>query len=463
MVMKLNSLALRLFATAAVWAALVLPAAGFIIDWVHKREIKQDFDARLSQLLTLVVAFSADHDGTEPRIPRNVGEPLFELAHSGWYWQITPLGSSPGKRLIAASLASEELTLPSSLGINPDPLNIRWHIAKGPVGEPLRIAETVSPFGSDEENPKLYSYVVAGNLEFAETRIASFRFPLVVSLALAGLGLMLSTFLMVRVGLHPLSAIQKRLAAIRSGDAPKLEGKPPAEIEELQNELNQLIQSNQDIVERARTQVGNLAHALKTPLAVITNEVRDDKSATGRKVAEQAGLMRDQVNHYLDRARMVANAGTIGRVTDVRPVAESIGRALERIHRDRGIAIALGCPADARFQGEKQDLEEMLGNLMDNACKWSEAEVAVSVRVVPATAPATGRRLAIAIDDDGPGLTPEQRKQGIKRGRRLDESKPGSGLGHSIVADLAQSYRGKFELEASPSGGLSARLDLPAV
>ena len=460
--MKLNSLAFRLFATAAICTLLALPIAGLIIDLAHKREVKNALDARLSQLLTILIAFSTDHGGPEPRYPRNVGEPLFELSHSGWYWQITPLEKSPGKRMISASLASEELPLPSVLGVKPDSFDIHWYLGKGPVGEPLRIAEQVFRTGEEEE-PRYYSYLVAGNVQFAETRIADFRYPLAISLAVAGLALVLSTLMQVRFGLLPLRDIQRRLAAIRSGDAHKLEGNPPSEIEPLQTELNALIQSNQDIIERARTQVGNLAHALKTPLAVITNEVGEDKSATGRKIAEQADVMRDQVNHYLDRARMVARVGVIGRATEVLPVIEGIKRALERIHRDRDLLIDIECPADTRFQGERQDLEEMLGNLMDNACKWCASEV--RIRVQPEARPSTpsDRRLAIAVDDDGPGLTPEQRAQGIKRGRRLDESKPGSGLGHSIVADLAQSYRGRFTLEASDLGGLSARLDLPSV
>ncbi len=459
--MKLNSLAFRLFVTAALCALVVLPLAGFIIDTVHKRDVKEAFDSRLSQLLTIIIAFSTDHGGPDPRYPRNVGEPLFELSHSGWYWQITPLETSPGKRMISASLASEELVLPSTQGIKPDAYNIRWFDGKGPVGEPLRVAETVFNAGEDEA-PRFYSYVVAGNVQFAETRISDFRFPLAVSLAVAGLGLVLSTFMQVHFGLIPLRAIEKRLAAIRSGEAQKLEGNLPTEIEPLGTELNALIQSNQDIVERARTQVGNLAHALKTPLAVITNEASDEKSPSGRKIAEQATIMRDQVSHYLDRARMAARAGVIGRATHVRPVVESISRALERIHRERQISIAIDCPDDLRFQGEKQDLEEMLGNLLDNACKWAEQDVQFKAVVSPAGKENPQMRLLIAVDDDGPGLTPEQRKQGIQRGRRLDESKPGSGLGHSIVADVAQSYRGKFSLEAAPTGGLSARLDLPA-
>jgi signal transduction histidine kinase len=459
--MKLNSLAFRLFRTAAVWAVLVLPLAGLTIDWIYSKDIYKSFDGRLSQLLTLNIAFSTDQGGPEPKVPRNVGEPLFELANSGWYWQITPIDKSPGRRLVSASLTSEVLPLPSAAGGRPDRNNIIWQDVRGPAGEPLRIAETLHNTG-DDESPRFYSFIVAGNLEFAETRITDFRVPLVFSLALAGLGLVLSTFLQVRYGLEPLRAVERRLAAIRSGEAQRLEGALPAEIATLQTELNALIQSNQDIIERARTQVGNLAHALKTPLAVITNEVAGDASPSAQKVAEQAGIMRDQVQHYLDRARMAASVGAIGRVTEVRPVAVSIARALERIYRDRSLDIVVDCPSDARFLGEKQDLEEMIGNLADNASKWARSAVRISIRLDSPPDAAAGRRLLIAIDDNGPGLTPEQRAQGIKRGRRLDESKPGSGLGHSIVADLASSYRGRFRLEESDLGGLSARLELPA-
>ncbi len=266
----------------------------------------------------------------------------------------------------------------------------------------------------------------------------------------------------VRFGLLPLREIRERLSAVRTGEAEKLEGNPPSEIEPLQVEINALIQSNQDIIERARTQVGNLAHALKTPLAVITNEANSDTSASARKIAEQANIMRDQVNHYLDRARVAARVGVVGRVTEVAPVLDGLRRALERIYQERGLVIEVTCPPGARFQGERQDLEEMLGNLIDNACKWTRDEVDVVVRLAGVADASAGRRLLITVDDNGPGLTEEQRKQGIKRGRRLDESKPGSGLGHSIVADLAQSYRGTFTLEASEAGGLRACLDLPA-
>ncbi|MEI9900787.1 MAG: ATP-binding protein [Hyphomicrobium sp.] len=282
------------------------------------------------------------------------------------------------------------------------------------------------------------------------------------ALALAGLGLVAVTLFQVRFGLLPLRQIEHGLARIRSGSASTLEGDLPAEIEPLQSELNALIRSNQAIVDRARTQVGNLAHALKTPLAVITNEARGDRTGLGDKVAEQAEVMRQSMTRYLDRARMAARVGVIGRVTPVAPVVEALVRTLQRIHQDKGVAIHVACPADARFSGEKQDLEEMLGNLLDNACKWARRDVSLTVEVPASTARARNRRLNITVADDGPGLTEEQRARIGKRGLRLDETKPGSGLGLSIVMELAQSYGGSCELGRAETGGLAVHLSLPA-
>jgi signal transduction histidine kinase len=308
------------------------------------------------------------------------------------------------------------------------------------------------------DNAPKYSIIVAGPVDWLESRVANFLTRLAIALFLTGLGLVTVTLFQVRFGLLPLRRIEQGLADVRSGKAEKLEGELPAEIEPLQQELNALIASNQEIIDRARTQVGNLAHALKTPLAVITNEAREDKGPLGTKVAEQAEIMRDQVSHYLDRARVAARIGVIGRATPVLDVLEPLTRALERIHRDRAIALTLQCPSDLRFAGERQDLEEILGNLCDNACKWARSSVSVTAQA------AAGRkgRIAIAIEDDGPGLTPEQRARIGKRGVRLDESKPGSGLGLSIVTDLVQSYRGSLSLDQSARGGLRVDLDLPS-
>ena len=460
--MRLNSLAFRLFATALGWTMVVLPIAGFIVYSMYAREVFQSFDDRIKTLLWVIQADVADHTGTELGTPGDVGEPLFERQHSGWYWQIKPLDEPAGPRKVSNSLATFDLPSPFQQWVAADPLDIRWSNADGPLGQRLRLAETIERLG-DEVTGRRYSIIVAGPIDWPEARVSEFSKKLALALALAGLGLVLMTLFQVRFGLMPLRAIERGLARVRTGEADRLEGRLPIEIEPLQQEINALIQSNQEVVNRARTQVGNLAHALKTPLAVITNEANEDRSEFAAKVVQQARLMRDQVNTYLDRARMAAQIGTIGKVTPVPPVIEPLQRALERIYRDKAVSIMVDCPDDAKFQGEKQDLEEMLGNLLDNACKWSSGRVYLTVTTPDGKAREGWRRLAISVEDDGPGLTAEQRTKIGKRGMRLDETKPGTGLGLSIVADLAHSYRGSVQLAASTHGGLAVNLDLPAV
>jgi signal transduction histidine kinase len=269
----------------------------------------------------------------------------------------------------------------------------------------------------------------------------------------------------VRFGLAPLKRISAGLAAIRAGRAERLEGTFPEEIAPLARETNALIDANREIVERARTHVGNLAHALKTPLSVIVNEATargDDPLAA--KVREQAAVMRDQVQHHLERARIAARATVVGTVTEVAPVVTALARSMEKIHRDRGIAIDIEMTPATKFRGEKQDLEEMVGNLVDNACKWAQSRVAIEVLAARAEAAPMGYTLRVVVDDDGPGLTPSQRErvQVPRRGNRLDETKPGSGLGLSIVTDLAALYGGALTLGTAPIGGLRAELVLPA-
>jgi len=251
------------------------------------------------------------------------------------------------------------------------------------------------------------------------------------------------------------------LAAIRSGRSEKLEGRFPVEIAPLARETNALLDSNREIVERARTHVGNLAHALKTPLSVMVNEANarpDDPLAA--KVVEQTNIMREQVTRHLDRARLAARVAVVGTITDVVPVMQSLVRTMEKTHHEKDLAVALNLPEQARFRGEQQDLEEMVGNLVDNAFKWASTRVAMEVGLEQ---PEPGRQVVrIMVDDDGPGLTPSEREQVAHRGRRLDETKPGSGLGLSIVVELAALYGGALNLGTAPIGGLRAELMLPA-
>ena len=460
--MRANSLALRLFVTAAAWVLVVLPIAGWIIYASYRNEMLKGVDKNILHILKVVIS-DADVGGEDGPVPPKSawGEGLFEIKHSGWYWQFKPLDGKPAKTLRSLSLADDSLPLPSENGAEPDETQTRSDDLVGPADQKLRVKEVVHLFGRGNSAQR-YSVAVGSSLSEVEDRMAEFRFRLIQAFALAGVGLLAATLFQVRFGLFPLSRMERGLAAIRSGQAAKLDVELPSEIRPLQQELNALLKSNQEIVERARTHVGNLAHALKTPLAVLINEARRDTSPLARKVIEQADTMTGQVNLYLDRARMAARIGVIGRVTEVGPVAESLVRALDRLYREKELSFSIDCPADVRFQGERHDLEEMLGNLLDNASKWARARVAVAVAAV--AMPGNGGQggwLEIRVEDDGPGLTNEQLAEPITRGRRLDETKPGSGLGHSIVADLAYCYNGKFELTRAETGGLSARLTLP--
>jgi signal transduction histidine kinase len=277
--------------------------------------------------------------------------------------------------------------------------------------------------------------------------------------------LLFTTMFQVRFGLAPLKRISEGLAAIRSGTAERLEGRFPEEIAPLARETNALIDANRDIVQRARTHVGNLAHALKTPLSVMMNEAAArSEDPLAAKVGEQIGIMRDQVSRHLERARLAARLTVVGTVTEVSPVVTALARSMEKIHHDRGVAIDVEAPADARFLGERQDLEEMVGNLVDNACKWARSRVTVEVLPERPKAANGAAIVRLVIDDDGPGLTASEREevQVARRGRRLDETKPGSGLGLSIVVELANLYGGELALGTAPIGGLRAELVLPA-
>ena len=324
----------------------------------------------------------------------------------------------------------------------------------GPEQQRLRIVEREIRPAGPQSTP--YSYAVAGDATEIDRDLAEFTTMLIAALGVLGLGLVAATYFQVRFGLSPLRAIRQNLAAIRSGEAEQLKGELPYEIRPLQQELNALIESNREIVDRARTHVGNLAHALKTPLSVISNEARAHDGPLAAKVIEQAGIMRTQITHHLDRARVAARSSVIGDTTEVDAVLHALKRTVERIYEERGLDIEVRCDKDLKFQGERQDLEEMVGNLLDNACKWASSQVSVEAQRKEGAA-----RFIVVVDDDGPGLTEAQRARVVKRGQRLDETKPGSGLGLSIVADLAHLYKGRFELEPSAEGGLRARLELP--
>jgi signal transduction histidine kinase len=452
--MRANSLALRLVLSSAVIACTLLVAAGLLLGALFQQALERNFDQRLQAVMDgLLANVTLKADGT-PELTDPIADTRFALAESGWYWQVEPPEESDAVSLVSQSLLNMELDVPDSVTGNVS----RFYLRDRKAQQLRAIRQEFKLFGSE----KPYAFLVAGNFDELSSEVSSFRKVLYSILGLLGFGLLGATLFQVRFGLRPMQEMQQKLNDIRSGKAERLEGNFPTEMQPVAQELNLLIQSNKEIVDRSRMQVGNLAHALKTPISVLTNEAQANSSPLAFKLREQLDVMMTQVNLYLDRARRAARAQSIGVSCEVEPVLQALARTLQRINRDKQLEISVEAPKDLKFRGERQDLEEMVGNLMENATKWAMRQVKASAVILPASD--DGRMwLAITIDDDGPGIPSEKRETALKRGQRLDESKPGSGLGLNIVSETAGMHGGSLELDTAPLGGLRATLRLPTV
>src|SRR4051812_25559857 len=406
--MRASSLATRLFLSATAWVVVILLITGVVLSSVYRDASERAFDRRLNLYLRTLVAEVATPDEPPDHAFQSLGEPLFELPLSGWYWQIARTDTDKSETRASRSLWDKKLPKLEERGAELTSAGIRIGYVEGPEGQNLRMVERPVDLGADGK----YLVTVAGDASeiFEETR--TFDYYLAGTFIALSIGLVLTTIFQVRFGLAPLKRISDSIADIRSGRAERLEGEFPVEIAPLARETNALIDANRAIVERARTHVGNLAHAVKTPLSVIVNEAAaHGRDPFSQKVLEQVDLMRDQVAHHLERARMAARLTIVGTITEVAPVIEALRRTMEKIHRDRGIAIDIATPAQAKFRGERQDLEEMVGNLVDNACKWADARVFVEVLLQGAGEADSEPKLRIVVDDDGRGLSAAERAQ----------------------------------------------------
>jgi signal transduction histidine kinase len=448
--MRTKSLAFRLVAYASLWIAAALLAGGLVLSAVFGDYVERAFDARLLVLLDALVAGAGVDEGGNLKLSRAPGEPRFDQPYSGWYWQVA---TDSGPLLRSRSLWDQLLRPPDYRPVGTG--GQRFQLLMQPRRTLRFVGRDVTLPGSDET----YHFVVSGDESEAQADIRTFNRTLAWSLGALGLGLIIAVLIQVRYGLQPLRRIRAAIADVSSGRADRMEGDFPAEVEPLVEEINVLLDNNADIVERARTQVGNLAHALNTPLSVLTNAISGGKTPEAGNLADtvrrQLAIIRRNVDHYLARARAAAAVSVLGARTEVLPVVEDLSRTLQRIHSSRDIEIGIDVPAGLYFRGERQDLEEMLGNLIDNACKWASSRVAVA-------ATAADGRLKVLVDDDGRGLVADEREAVFDRGERLDEAVPGSGLGLSIVRDIADLYDGAVILGKSDAGGVRAVLDLPA-
>jgi signal transduction histidine kinase len=443
-----------------VWTLLGLLVGGTALSGIFRSSVEGNFDARLKSELDEMIAAAEPNTQGEVSLRGRFADPRFERVYSGWYWEITregPKGPETNNAQISRSLYDHLVKVTDFRKSR----ELVWGHGEGPDNQDLRFVAQRIEFPVTPGEPKAgmrsFSFLVAADQAELEKEVSDFNGTLFWSFAVLGLGLMGAIFVQVRIGLQPLNRVSVALSRIRDGKARRLDGEFPAEIAPLATELNSLIEHSAEVVGRARTHVSNLAHFLKTPLTVLASEADAHPGALADAVLRQVGTMRRQVDHYLSRARAAGALDVLGNRTPVRPVLEDLARVLSRIHTARGLAIDVDCPRDLAFRGERQDLEEMAGNLIDNACKWAHARVTVVARR------GEGTRFELRVGDDGDGIDPAERIKVGERGERLDENVPGSGLGLAIVRDIAKLYGGTLTLADSPLGGLEARLTLPAI
>lgn len=449
------SLARRLTILAVGWSFAALVIAAVVLALLFQQAALRRFDAGLSDLIDNLISGSTIEAG-EVVAPALTDQRALR-AYSGRYWDIAEPAAGGGVRSLvpSRSLWDSSLKIPADLPkrLKANPRRPIAFDAPGvQAGERLRVvARWTSLPGRDAP----LVFIAAEDRRPIDREVRNFFTTTAVAFALLGLGLIAAVIVQVQVGLQPLRGLRQEVANVRRGKADRLNADYPSELRPLTDELNALVAHNQETVERQRTHVGNLAHALKTPISVMITEASQRPGPLAEVVTRQADVMRQQVDHHLRRARAAARSQGQGERTSVAEVLDELARTLERIFRDKGVQIDWDADDDLVFLGERQDFMEIAGNAMENAGKFGRRKV--RVRAV-ASGP---ERFRLTVEDDGAGLPPDRRDEVIRRGARLDETAPGSGLGLSIVDELARAYRGGLTLGDSPLGGLLVAVDLP--
>jgi signal transduction histidine kinase len=436
---------------AALWIVVLLAGGGIALDQVLTTAITRNFDAQADYVLNALIASAEIGPEGEVLLTRGPADQRFLEPYSGLYYQISGDASQPSESRSFLDLPSRSLwdRRLQVMGDHHD-LDIHTYDSSEFPGEPLRIVERdIRLPGSSVR----WRFQVAQSREDLDQQIGVLRRTLIRSFGALGLGLLVLAALQAVYGLWPLRRVQKAIAAIRSGEKSRIEERFPQEIAPLTQELNDLLEHNEVQAEEARRHAGNLAHALKTPLTVITNAAAIDSPDLDDTVMREAATMRRQVDHHLARARAIGRRASGQARSDVWRSLEAVERAISRLHEEVTIDVAGDRQAAVRV--ERQDLDEMLGNLIENAAKYGGGRVFVTVTTTPEC-------VEIAVEDDGKGIAEDQRIAIFDRGARLDLEKPGTGLGLAIVRDVAEIYGGSVGLEESEDlGGLLARLKLP--
>jgi signal transduction histidine kinase len=446
---RIGSLSRRMIGVAALWIAALLLIGGFALDRVLSRSIVDSFDNQLVFVLNSMIASAEIDPIGEVRFNRPPADQRFVEPYSGLYFQISGAGADTYP---SRSLWDRRLRV--STGHN----DVKPHLYDSDEfsthdnAEPLRIAERDAVLPG---SPVRWRFQVAQSRETINQQIRRLRSTLIWSFSALGVGLLVLAALQTFYGLWPLRRVRDEVAAIRSGKKTRISDEFPAEIKPLTEEINQLLAHSEDQAEEARRHAGNLAHALKTPLTVITNAATARSPDLADTVCREALVMRRQVDHHLARARAIGRRAAAQSRSRVWDSLEAVQRAVDRLHE--GVTVDIAGDPKVEVRVERQDLDEMLGNLVENAAKYGGGRVFVTVEP-------KGETVDVLIEDDGPGIPPERRGELFTRGARLDTTgKPGTGLGLAIVRDVAEIYGGSVHLEESEDlGGLLARLSLPA-
>lgn len=452
--MRAGSLRLRLLAGTLAWMLLAIAVVGWGLRTLFQDHVTQQLQA---QLVMQLDHLSASVDWTQPgsvSVSPMAADPRLAQPLSGLYWQIDQLGAAPQAGAARSrSLWDQVLRFPEAPTSYPTSGFNVLLLRDAQGHELLAVARTLQ---LPEDDAPLLRLVVAGDKALLAEPLQRFTRMLLIALGLLALGLALAVTVQLQLALRPLGLLRARLAAVRSGGAEQLEGSFPQELQPLVNEFNHVLQENADMVLRARTQAGNLAHAVHTPLSILANAAAQENSPLALLVQEQVATARRQVDYHLARARAAAAVRATGLRTPVLPPLRALLRTMERLHADRHLSFELAPHAqDGDFRGEEQDLYELLGNLIDNAGKSARQRVVVDVQCAQG-------QLCFTVDDDGPGIPEVQREYMFERGVQLDERRPGSGLGLDIVRALAETYGGSVQALVSSLGGARLRLCLPA-
>ncbi|WP_180897657.1 sensor histidine kinase [Martelella soudanensis] len=451
-----NSLTLRSLALTTGWSAIALLVIAIVISALYRNAAERGFRQLLqAEMFNVINSVSIDDKGDLKGSPQ-LGNLNYQQPQTGWYWVVDPLYDKSKQSLQSPSLGEQDLPVTPESEVPYDGNYRRTYIVRDDNRNELAVIETVVVM---DENDRATRIRVSGNRDAVDNDVRWFSRRLYLALALFGIASILLNGLVILWALRPLDRARVALRQIADQGEGEMRGRFPVEIQPLADEINALLSNNRAIVERARVQVGNLAHSLKTPIAVLLNEAQGMEEKEGKLVASQVVMMQAQVQAYLNRARIAAQTESVLTRCEAEPVLERLVRVMRRLNPEK--SFVLSCETGLLLATEQHDLEEVVGNLLENAARFADSEVRVSAqRQVDAAAP--GEWAEIIVQDDGPGLTPDEIQRAMKRGHRLDESRSGSGLGLSIVDDIVQAYGGRFELTGLEQAGLHARVILPA-